>query len=316
MSVAIGRALPLLGFCAVLAAQSGAGAVEGDVTDCVSHRPIAGARVKLRAGERMLFTRSDSSGRFQFQEAPAGNLEVTADQPGYMNASHYVRAAGPVHLSLIRYAVVAGSVKDWAGVPVEGVRVELLTLRPGEANMVAAAGTTTNDLGEYRFARLSAGSYYVRAHPRLHYDDSDESERATWFPRALQSSTARAVAVAAGQEVSKIDIPLVRQAGVRIAGYASAPAGNPSGRAVMLHTNVAVWRLDAPREARAQPRLHHATGGTSRTGRKPGDRLRPRGDWRRRVLARVGSVLGRRRQSPGFRGVAQRPEGTAAKFRR
>jgi hypothetical protein len=244
-------AIPLLGLCAVLPAQPGASTVEGDVTDSVTHRPIAGARVKLRAGERALFTRCDASGRFQIQEVPAGNLEVTADQPGYMPASQSVRAGGPVHLSLRRYAVVAGTVTDAAGVPVEGVSVDLLTLRPGEVKMMTTANASTNDLGEYRFARLSAGSYYVRAHPRIHRDESDEAEHATWYPRALQGALARAVAVAAGQEVLRIDIPLIRQAGVRIAGYASSPAGNPGGRAVMLHTNVAAWRLDAPREDEA-----------------------------------------------------------------
>ncbi len=50
--------------------------------------------------------------------------------------------------------------------------------------MVAAASTSTNDLGEYRFARLSPGSYYLIAHPRPHRDDTDQTERVTYYPGA------------------------------------------------------------------------------------------------------------------------------------
>jgi hypothetical protein len=276
------RASCWLGFCAVLLAQMPSsippqtGAIEGDVTDSLTHKPLAGARVKLQAGERVLFTRCDENGRFQSPEVPVGNYLVTPDQPGYMAFGQTVRAAysiisgtpTQVHFPLKPYAAISGRIVDSAGVPMEGATVELLRLRsidpePGAASaegrramvgnreMVVAASARTNDLGEYRFARRSAGTYYVGAHPAAHRDDGDETERTTYYPRVLRGELARPVAVADGREVSGIDIHLIRQAGVRISGRAVPPAESPKGRSHMVITFVVAWRQDAPQENEA-----------------------------------------------------------------
>ena len=270
------RTLSLLGFCALLSAQTPAqapprtGAVEGDVTDSATHKPIAGARVKLQAAERVLFTRCDRNGRFQFQMVPLGNYSVFADQPGYSGIGQPPsgarlspdRTSVQVHVLLGPYAVLAGRVTDSAGVPVEGVRVDLLDLRPigpnpgnsamppagivlGNREMAAIDGTTTDDLGEYRFRR-TAGAYYLRAHPSTHRDGSDETERITYYPRALHAASARPIALAAGQEALHLDIQLIRQAGVRISGHVVQLLDNPKGFSVPVNGNVLAWRQDAP----------------------------------------------------------------------
>lgn len=272
----------MLGFCAVLFAQTPSptppqtGAIEGDVTDILTHKPLAGARVKLQAGDLLLFTRCDANGRFQFPEIPAGNYLVAPDQPGYLAFGQTVRAAysiisgtpTQVHFPLKPYAVVSGRVTDSAGVPMQGASVELLRLRAidpehgdlptvgrraivGNREMVVADGAVTNDLGEYRFARRSAGSYYVGARPAGHRDDGDETERLTYYPRVLRAESARAIAVSDGQQVSGIDIQLIRQAGVRISGRAVPPADSPKGRSAMVSTYVVAWRQDAPQEEEA-----------------------------------------------------------------
>lgn len=285
------RTLSLLGFCAVLSAQTPApappqtGAIEGDVTDSLTHKPLAGARVKLQAGERVLFTRCGANGRFQFPELPSGNYQVTPDQPGYAAFSQTVRAAysiisgtpTQVHFSLKPYAAVSGRIVDSAGVPMEGVIVELLRFRSidpeqgvlsaegrraivGNREMVVAAGARTNDLGEYRFARHSAGTYFVGAQPAANREDTDETERITYYRRALRGESASPIAVADGQEVSGIDIQLIRQAGVRISGRAVPPAESPKGRSIMVSTNVVAWRQDSPREREAMLPVFAAGG--------------------------------------------------------
>ncbi len=117
--------LPLLGLSTAIYAQivtlpsPQTGTVDGDVTENVLHDPISRARVKLRAGERMFFTRCDATGRFQFQQVPLGDYAVSADQPGYLAAGQPVsarlsadRTRIDVHLSLQPAAVIAGKVTD------------------------------------------------------------------------------------------------------------------------------------------------------------------------------------------------------------
>ena len=261
--------LYLLGFCGVLIAQTGT--VEGDVTDCVTHKPLAGARVKLRAGERVIFGRCDANGRFQLPEVPVGSYSVQADQPGYSGAAQPFRHATPspgapgaeVHVSLLPYGVISGRVTDSAGVPIEGVRVELMNLRPinpnqralpgmasrrivlGDRELMTGVGVTTNDLGEYRFPG-GAGTYYLRVHPLTNRDGSDETERLTYYPNALRAALGRPVALAAGRQVPNIDIRLIRQAGVRISGTVVQPASSSKGRWFQVSTSVLAWRQDAP----------------------------------------------------------------------
>src|ERR1035438_2705589 len=74
------RVFPLLGLCAVLSGQTGT--VEGDVTGGGAKKPIAGARIRLQDGERLLFTRSDENGHFQFLEVSFGSHAMAAQRLG------------------------------------------------------------------------------------------------------------------------------------------------------------------------------------------------------------------------------------------
>ena len=238
------------------------GTVDGDVTDTVTLKPISGARVKLKAGERVLFAMCDATGRFQFQEVPFDNYAVSGDRPGYLVAGQPIwarlsadRTRIEVHLTLQPAAVIAGKVTDSAGVPMEAVAIDLLKLPtppsrtvPGDRQLVAVASASTNDLGEYRFARLAPGSYYLIAHPRPHFDDTDETERVTYYPRALHPASAKSVAVAVGQELPNIDIQFIRQAGVRISGRVVQPADGPRPRSFLVNTDVFARPRDASRE--------------------------------------------------------------------
>lgn len=276
MPTCLRHTVSFLGLCTAAFAQimlpgpPQIGTVDGDVTDSVTLKLISGARVKLRAGERVLFAMCDATGRFQFQDVPFGNYEVSGDRPGYLAARqpNWARLSADrnrieVHVSLQPAAVISGKVTDSAGVPIEGVAIDLLQFRPIDPKqgnspsmppprivlegreMVAVASASTNDLGEYRFARLGKGSYYLSARPRAHRDDTDETERLTYYPRVLQVASAKPVAVAVGQEAPNIDIQLIRQAGVRITGRVVPPADSPRPRPFLVHTNVFAWRQDA-----------------------------------------------------------------------
>ena len=278
------RAFPLLGFCAVVFAQttpstaSQTGIVEGDVTDSVTHKPIAGARVMLQADKGVLFTRCDGNGRFQFQPVPLGDGLVLADQAGYVGISQPPIPARlspgktriQVHILLQPAGIISGRITDTAGVAAEGVTVELLQLRPvhpkpgspavagnppefaparatlGDNQMVAIANSKANDLGEYRFAGLPPGSYYVYAWTDEDPADQEPVTLRTYYPRAIQLESASPVAVSAGQEVSNIDIQAVRQIPRRIAGHLVPTVYSPKGHSFPIRTQVVIWLADAP----------------------------------------------------------------------
>jgi len=288
MPSCIRRALPLFGLCSLLFSQtpspttSQTGTVEGDVTDSVTHKPIAGARVRLQAGDRVLFTRCDENGRFQFQPVPLGEVLVLADQPGYLGISQPPiparlspgKTRTQVHSLLQPYGVISGRITDPAGVAAEGVTVELLQLRPvhpkpgspavagnppefaparatlGDNQMVAIANSKANDLGEYRFAGLAPGSYYVYAWTDEDPADQEPVTRRTYYPRAIQPESARPVAVSAGQEVSNIDIQAVRQIPRRIAGHLVPTVYSPKGHSFPIRTEVVIWLADDPAQSR------------------------------------------------------------------
>jgi hypothetical protein len=241
------------------------------VTDSVTRRSIGGARVKLEARERALFTKCDENGRFQFQSVPVGEYLARADQLGYMQVGEPIavrlssdKTRVRVNVLLEPYGVVSGRITDSAGVPMECVGVELLKLRPidskqagppdfaarrgtlGDRETVAVATTNTNDLGEYRFGHLPAGTYAVRFASAQHPSYPDPTERATYYPHTLRAASARPVAVAAGQEVTGIDIQAIRQATVRISGHLVPTVYSPKGHSFAVHADVAIWLADAP----------------------------------------------------------------------
>jgi hypothetical protein len=285
MPTCLRRAFPLLGFCAVLFAQTPSptrprtGAVEGDVTDSVTQKPIAGARVTPQGGLRALFTRCDANGRFQFQAVPLGEYQAAADQPGYMGFGQppvAVRlssgnARAQVHILLPPRGVVSGRIVDSADVPIERMTVELLELRAINAKpasppaimrdpefaprrdtleggeLVVVAGAQTNDLGEYRFAHVAPGTYYVYAWTDEGPEDHEKTARRTYYPHALRAESARPVAVSAGQEVSNIDIQAIIQPYLWVSGHVVPPvprsrSGSP------VSTSAVAWRPKAPAE--------------------------------------------------------------------
>ena len=272
------RAFPLLGLCAALFAQTPSptsprhGAVEGEVTDSVTHKPIAGARVKLQAGARSLFARCDASGHFQFPEVPLGDYVAVADQPGYMAVGETfdVRLApdkprATVNVLLQPYGIISGRLTDSAGAPLGIAYLQLLVLRTidpkrkdpyplgppkatiGDHEMVVIKNASTNDLGEYRFAMLTPGNYYVSYYGPTDPSYSDPAERPTFYPQVLRAERARPVAVSAGQEVPHIDIQAIRQRALTVSGR-YVPFLKGSHYRGARDTTVVAWPADAPEE--------------------------------------------------------------------
>ena len=262
------RILLVLFAVALVRGQTGApiaGVVEGTVTNGVTGAPVSGARITLdspTSGLEPRFTRTDSEGRFQFAGVSPGGYGVGAEQPGLSQCDHAICPMGitlksdsphaTVAILLKPYAVLAGRVTDFNGLPVSDSAIEIFTevkRSPAgvhysavhvlaDGRQIARAHEAHADhRGEFRIPRIDAGTYYVAANKSGQGAWDDSSNRVTYYPGVADLASARPVEIAAGRQV-RADIQIVRQAGVRVAGRflnLAAPAGSSGGFA---YTNV------------------------------------------------------------------------------
>lgn len=203
-------------------------AVSGSVVNSVTSEPIPRAMVQLFArGARATLTGPD--GRFQFQDVPAGSATVTAQKPGFFSlqelnlsdaGSPYVIlqiAQDPlsnITVKLLPSATISGRVIDVNGEPIESVQVRALVKRidTGSARWEERSNATTDEAGEYRFANLMPGDYYIGtiAKPVSEFSatareagaTSDRFFPSTFFPGSSTLSSASPLSVGAGQEAN------------------------------------------------------------------------------------------------------------------
>lgn len=148
--------------------------VSGVVADAVSGAPIADATVELTAPDGNREQTSGRDGGFVFAGLPAGRYELFAERQGYQTARYLQHAnffstvvAGPglrttgLRLELEPEAVLDGTVSDEGGDAVRGARVELFRRNPDSGEVARLEDGMTDDLGNYEFAPLAPGVYYV-----------------------------------------------------------------------------------------------------------------------------------------------------------
>jgi len=166
------------------------GIIVGRVVDAGTGDPVAEAEVTVAtrtpappgsnplvapAGLRLL---TGPDGRFVVRDLPAGNVQLSARAPGYLNGNHGQTRPGsapsPVQITnenrvvaatlrLWKHAVIAGVVTDERNEPAIGINVRAMarTYRNGQARLTAAGAARTDDRGLYRIARLPPGDYVV-----------------------------------------------------------------------------------------------------------------------------------------------------------
>ena len=171
------------------AAQAEGGAVSGVVVDAVTGRPLAGAVVALGqtrepVGERIVpylyssnlpggGVRTDSQGRFAFQNVDAGAYLLQAAHEGYGSPKFLtddaVRLDTPfrveagksledVRIRLVPSSEIRGQVTDAGGVPVPGAKVYLISKSRG----LGTDSDETDPEGRYAFSHLFSDEYVVQ----------------------------------------------------------------------------------------------------------------------------------------------------------
>jgi hypothetical protein len=182
------RSLLLCALPVALAAQTSAQpaaqagwVIRGIVRSASTGQPLDGATITLTNAnnfQSVAETSSDEEGQFSFQGIPPGKFEVVASHHGYVRAAFNEHdgistaivtgdgmASDGLEFKLELQGVIAGTVTEDSGDPVPNARLSLYRhdKQRGTGRMVRATATTADPMGNYEFAQLPPGAYYLCA---------------------------------------------------------------------------------------------------------------------------------------------------------
>ncbi len=150
--------------------------ISGVVVDAVTKAPVPGAEVSMSVDAEETKATTGEDGKFVFEDVEAGKYSLFATAQGYVREGlneHRGFLTGVavgsgldsehIIFPLHRQAVITGRVTDEHGEAVRHAQVLLLESQnlSGTAGAVMHPQVQTDDLGEFRFARLHPGEYYV-----------------------------------------------------------------------------------------------------------------------------------------------------------
>ena len=219
------------------------GKVEGVVTNSVTGDPVKKANVTMQ-GTGNYSTVTDAAGHFQFDSVGPGTYFPMAMRDGFMpDQRKSNNSAVPdritvaeeqqikdVAIKLVPMAVISGHVLDEDGDPVVQAQVQALryTYRQVGTRQLNPAGfANTNDIGEYEMLNLPPGRYYFRASfqrrqrqvpPRTRSSTPEQAYPNTFYPSAMLPAQATATQVAAGAQLSNLDIRLRKASAYHVRG--------------------------------------------------------------------------------------------------
>ncbi|MBO0859376.1 MAG: carboxypeptidase regulatory-like domain-containing protein [Chloracidobacterium sp.] len=187
-------------------------------------------------------TTTNDEGYFSLDGLPPGDYYISASAGGYLSTAvfatersdqpndRYFRPGASVTVTLKKGGVITGRVTDSGGRAVVAVPLTLEYARdesgrPRKAVYVEHEGWT-DDRGVYRFYGLQPGSYLVCASCRGRQDrgaTAFDSDTPTYYPSSAREN-ATEVKVAAGEEVTGVDIRYRGERGRAIRGVVAGAA--------------------------------------------------------------------------------------------
>lgn len=224
-------------------------AVHGRVLSAATGRALAGATVRLvnDGAGRQFRQVTGADGTFLFDNVVLGSYTVTASHPAYLDGTAGQRAFGEAgaliqvavgssvaaDVFLVRGGAITGRVVDEFGEGVIGVKVDtFLVARTPQGNQlqkVDALVYPTNDIGQFRIAKLMPGTYYVGAR-RPH---GNEDQLTIWHPGVADVTQARPIRLELGQEIGGVDLMLTAASGATISGTMRLSTGAPAAMGVV-----------------------------------------------------------------------------------
>ena len=208
--------------------------IEGIVTNALSGKPVAGARVRLSLRPQdARETTTDLEGKFSLPQVPEGSFTITVMHDGFMgplvngNYSDAVNQTITIDkrtpkvsltISMNPAGSISGRVLDLNGKPAVREQVQFANLLMPTRN----ATTITNDRGEFRASRIIPGQYAVGVRAPLVVTSAQQKEGVgparTFFPGTIDFAKAAPVVVGLGAEVGNIDFQIQSTRIFRISG--------------------------------------------------------------------------------------------------
>ena len=209
--------------------------VTGTVADQTG-KPLAGVHVRLLSGDLGAEDRkltvygaiSDKAGHFSLDAVPPGLYFVMAERAGWVQqisdlATIAVKPGETTDykIAMAARAAISGHVLDEYGDPVQNVNVQAESVTPNqpEAFALMRPFTQTDDRGEFRMI-AGPGKYYLKASemqgarfgPQEIRTDGTPSAPfiTTYYPSAASTGAASVIEAAAGQDLTDMDIRLLR----------------------------------------------------------------------------------------------------------
>jgi Carboxypeptidase regulatory-like domain len=242
------------------------GRIAGRVTKGDTGQPVAGATVLLGARDVPSAARTattNTQGRFEFRDLPAGRYSVTARQSGYLQTFYGdplgLQRGSVVELSdgerferadiaLAKPGAIEGQVVDEFGDPAPDILVKAYQVQfaAGARRFVAVGGPQadpTDDRGQFRFFGLAPGTYYLCAQSGAFgtLPVVDESLAVptpagfapTFFPGTTDASKSRGIAVTLASTTTGVTIRLVPARTGRVSGTIANADGSALQRGVV-----------------------------------------------------------------------------------
>jgi uncharacterized protein (DUF2141 family) len=213
--------------------------LRGRVINSATGEPVGLALVQISAPrQKAQFTGAD--GTFVFTGLPPGNYWPVARKPGFFDDSEPQKPAPtpfpsagqhePIILKLVPEAIIFGEIKNENGAPLEGVTVRAQQWHDlnGEKQLVPAASASTDDEGNFRFAELRPGRYYLSFSTTVNGGWSttyqltsrkreEQGYGAQFYPGVPDLESASAIEIRAGAQVHIVET-LSRQRLFEVAG--------------------------------------------------------------------------------------------------
>ncbi len=168
--------------------EKGSAIIRGRIVAGDTGKPLRRARVTVTGpelGGEPRNTSTDTDGRYEFTDLPAGFFTLRVTRGGYLPLAYGQRrpreAPKPLRLldkqvvervdmALPRMSIITGRVLDETGDPIEGVNIHAVRLifRDGQRRLVPVGvpQNRSDEDGEFRLTGLAPGMYYVLAQTR------------------------------------------------------------------------------------------------------------------------------------------------------
>jgi hypothetical protein len=256
------RALPLRAD-----APRGTASLRGQIVTADNGSPIRRAQVRVSSPEarESRVATTDTQGRFEIKELPAGRYTLTASKGGFVALQYGQRrpsesgtpieladgqALDKIAIALPRGSVLGGRITDEFGEPVANASVTAWRYAyAGGARRMTPAGQnardTTDDQGHFRLFGLPPGDYYVSATLRGNGPEVTDpmgelsGYASTYFPGTTNVAEASRVTLAVSQENTGVSFGLIATRLVRVSGQVLTSDGAvaTNGSVVLLPAN-------------------------------------------------------------------------------